>query len=374
MTPAPITVPLNDLRRYAAETRGRLSSIASEVLSSGHFVLGPSVSAFEREFATYCGRTHAIGVANGTDALELALRATGVASGQTVIVAANAAMYGATAVLATGATPRFADVGDSMLLTAATIAAELDQSQDLPAAVIVTHLYGLLADMPAIVALCRDRGISVVEDCAQAHGAKHHSGKMAGSFGDVACFSFYPTKNLGAIGDGGAVVTSDDRIASDVRSLRQYGWERKYQNVMAGGRNSRLDEMQAAMLSSLLPDLDRRNDRRREIAAHMSANIRNPAIRCPAVLNQSYVAHLYVIRCDARSSLADHLAANGIATDIHYPIPDYRQPVLAGRYNGLHLPNTEAACAEVLTLPCFPELTDDEVEAVITACNGWSQE
>lgn len=372
MPPPAANVPLNDLRRYALQTEARLSEIAGRILASGHYVLGPSVAQFERDFAAFCGTGHAIGVANGTDALELALRGTGVAAGDAVVVAANAAMYATGAVLAVGATPRFADVDDhSMVLTATTIAAAIGNGPSMPAAVVVTHLYGLMADMPNIVALCRQRGIVLIEDCAQAHGAIHRDGGMAGSFGDAACFSFYPTKNLGAIGDGGAVVTSDNAVADAVRSLRQYGWGRKYHNERAGGRNSRLDEMQAAFLCSLLPDLERRNSRRREIAARYSRGIHHGGIRCPSALDESYVAHLYVVRCGARDHLAAHLAASGIATDIHYPLPDYKQAMLADANRGTSLPATDAACAEVLTLPCFPELTDDECGAVIAACNAW---
>ncbi len=373
MNAAPsIFVPINDLRRYSQEVIARLLPEAERVLASGHFVLGPEVRRFESEFAAYCGVAHCVGVANGTDALELGLRALGVVAGDHVLLAANAAMYGTSAVLAIGAVPLFADVdGASCLLTEATLLAAIDGAEMVPRAVIVTHLYGRLAPMGSIVALCRRFGIAILEDCAQAHGATDAEGVRAGAFGDIACFSFYPTKNLGAIGDGGAVVCSDDGLAANARKLRQYGWSRKYTNELAGGRNSRLDEMQAAFLSSLLPDLDERNRRRREIANRYSREIRHPNIQVPAPAGYEYVAHLFVVQSTHRDSLASHLHASQVGSDIHYPIPDYRQPMHGDRFAAVSLPTTESLCERVLTLPCFPEMTTEEVGRVIAACNAW---
>ena len=365
-------IPLNDLSRYARRVAPALATRAGAVLESGHYVLGPNVAAFERAFADYCGAGHCIGVGNGTDALELALRGCGVGPGDGVVVCANAAMYGTGAVLAIGAVPVFADVDANGLLTAQTIAEGIAGSPTPTRAVIATHLYGRLADMDAILDLAFTRGMRVVEDCAQAHGARDATGRRAGSWGDAAAFSFYPTKNLGAVGDGGAVLSGDPEIAARVRQLRQYGWSRKYENVLPGGRNSRLDELQAAFLVALLPDLDQRNARRREIARRYSERIVHPGIHVPAVDGGAYVAHLYVVRSAQRDSLAAHLAAAGVTTDIHYPTPDYRQPSIGLQYPGLSLPSTEAACREVLSLPCFPELLDEECEAVIAACNAWS--
>jgi dTDP-4-amino-4,6-dideoxygalactose transaminase len=366
-----IAIPVNDLARYAGQVSDSLAAQAAQVLRSGHYVLGPGVRAFEAEFAAYCGVPHCIAVGNGTDALELALRALGVVPGDAVMVAANAAMYGTTAVLAIGATPVFADVDPSTgLFTGPLLEAALARG-DKPKAVIVTHLYGRLAPMAEILAACRAHGVAVLEDCAQAHGARDANGTKAGAHGDIATFSFYPTKNLGAIGDGGAIACRDDALAGRCRQLRQYGWSSKYTNELAGGRNTRLDEIQAAFLRVLLGDLDRRNARRLAIANRYSAQIRHRDIAVPAVAGDEFVAHLYVVQAGARESLAKHLAANGVGTDIHYPTPDHRQPVHGGRFAQVSLPNTERLCTRVLTLPCFPEMTDAEVDAVIAACNAW---
>ncbi|MGH8105067.1 MAG: DegT/DnrJ/EryC1/StrS family aminotransferase [Arenimonas sp.] len=347
-----------------------LSLAAQGVIESGHFILGTKVAGFEKEFAAYCESSDCIGVANGTDALELALKGMGVEPGQNVIVCANAAMYGTSAVSACDANPVFVDVDlHTATICPDALQALLASTQEPIAAIIVTHLYGQLADMAKICALAERHGIAIIEDCAQAHGARDANNKIAGSFGKAATFSFYPTKNLGAIGDGGAVITSDKTVAERVRKLRQYGWSGKYQNQLAGGRNSRLDEMQAAFLSRLLPRLEQWNARRRDIANAYSSGIQHTDIRTPSIAGSEHVAHLYVINSPRRDALRNHLAARGIGTDIHYPMPDYRQALFSGRFAGISLPNTEALCSSCLTLPCFPELTDDEVQRVIDACN-----
>lgn len=369
---AAISIPVNDLRRYAEETAAPLAQRAADVLRSGCYVLGPSVRDFEARFAEYCGTAHCIGLGNGTDALELALRALGVGPGDGVLVAANAAMYGTTAVLAIGAVPVFADVESrTALLTAETIAQAVDHTAVRPKALVVTHLYGRLAGMGAILAFAKSLGIAVVEDCAQAHGATGPDGRRAGAYGDAATFSFYPTKNLGAIGDGGAVVCTDDAIAERVRQLRQYGWTSKYTNTLEGGRNSRLDEIQAAFLDHLLPDLDRRNERRRAIARRYSTEISHSDIAVPPVAGAEFVAHLYVVQCVQRDALSAHLATYGVGSERHYPTPDHRQPMHGQRFDAVHLPVTEQWCERALTLPCFPEMDDAEVDAVIAACNQW---
>jgi dTDP-4-amino-4,6-dideoxygalactose transaminase len=224
--------------------------------------------------------------------------------------------------------------------------------------------------MEAVNAITRPAGVRVIEDCAQAHGAKR-GGRRAGSFGNVATFSFYPTKNLGAIGDAGAVITAESAVAADLRRLRQYGWETKYRAVLPGGRNSRLDELQAAILRAKLPFLEEWNVRRREIATMYSAQIRNPRVRCPPARGTEYVAHLYVVLCEDREGLKKHLADRGISTDVHYPVPDYRQPAIEAPDWSL-LPRTEAASARILTLPCFPELRADEMVRIVDAINEWN--
>jgi dTDP-4-amino-4,6-dideoxygalactose transaminase len=208
----------------------------------------------------------------------------------------------------------------------------------------------------------------VLEDCAQAHGAQRAE-RRAGAFGQAAVFSFYPTKNLGAIGDGGAIVTSDDAVAKRARRLRQYGWDLKYHVTSKGGRNSRLDEIQAAVLRAKLPHLSNWNRRRRDIARRYSTEIDGARVKVPPVRGEEYVAHLYVVQCTDRDDLRKHLSEGGIASDIHYPVPDHRQPVLAGR-DWPQLPVTDRASREILSLPCFPELTDAEVGHIIARVNA----
>ncbi|NIJ67759.1 DegT/DnrJ/EryC1/StrS aminotransferase family protein [Xanthomonas sp. 60] len=365
----PKAIPVNSLSRHIEPLQDALASAATSVVHSGYFVLGPSVRAFEDAFADYCGVAHCIGVANGTDALELSLRAVNVAPGDRVAVVANAAMYGTSTVLACGAEPIFVDVlVGNATMDPAKLRTVLE-AQPVKA-VIVTHLYGQLSRIEEIAAICGEFGASLIEDCAQAHGARNAQG-LAGSFGDIASFSFYPTKNLGALGDGGAVTTNSPQLAERVRQLRQYGWTQKYTNGIAGGRNSRLDEIQASMLSVMLPKLDAWNSRRRAIAARYSQEIRNSQIITHACGGDDYVAHLYVIRTQNRDMLKAHLDNAGVQTDVHYPLPDYKQPCHGGRFDDVTLPVTEVEAATVLTLPCFPELTDAEVDRVIAACNSF---
>jgi aminotransferase EvaB len=338
-----------------------LHEAASRVIASNRYVLGTEVESFEREFAAFCGTTNCVGVANGTDALELALRAVGVACGDRVVTAANAGYYTATALRAIGAEPTYVDVGDDFVMSAAGLEGALNGAR----AIVVTHLYGRMAPINEIVARAQVAKVPVIEDCAQAHGAAH-AGRCAGAFGTAGCFSFYPTKNLGALGDGGAVITSDANLASRVRSLRQYGWGAKYHVDRTGGRNSRLDEMQAAFLRVKLPYLPVWNAARVAIANRYCEGLRALPIRVPEWCDGEYVAHLFVIRCRDRDALRTHLAAAGIATDIHYPIPDHAQSIEAGD-GKVRLPGTEAACGEVLTLPCYPGMPHADVDRVVAA-------
>jgi len=362
---------LNDLQRQHGFFSSVLEKTVAEVLASGWYILGQQVNRFESLFAEYCGVSHCVGVANGTDALELSLRALKVGAGDSVIASANAGMYSTTAILATGAEPLYIEVEEtSFCLDPKALESLLANTKKLPKAVIVTHLYGQLAAIEEIVSICLKYNITIIEDCAQSHGAERN-GRRAGSFGDLACFSFYPTKNLGAIGDGGAVVTSSAELANRLRLLRQYGWTSKYHVGVTGGRNSRLDELQAAVLAIKLPYLDEWNARRRRIASKYRERISHPQIQLSQTLNSSYVAHLFVIRAPQRESLRQHLERNEIATDIHYPVADHRQACFQGKFDGINLPITERLCQEILTLPCFPEMTDDEVNHVIDTCNRW---
>lgn len=360
---------INDLSRHTQSLQTELGAAIERVLRSGRFVLGTEVKAFEEEFAGYCGASHCVSLANGTDALELALRALGIGHGKTVLTVANAGMYSTVAILATGAKPVYADIlPDTLLMNVAELRHILDQQQ--VDAVIMTHLYGLLGDVPEVIRLVRAYGIPIIEDCAQAHGAMLY-GQKAGSFGDIGCFSFYPTKNLGALGDGGAIVTGRADLADKIRQLRQYGWSGKYHADIAGGRNSRLDEIQAAVLRVMLPMLDGWNVRRREIAARYTEKIFNTAVNTPAIYAEESVAHLYVIRAARRDSLKQHLTEAGIPSDIHYPVPDYLQTCCRHLFEGIDKPVTSQVCAEVLTLPCFPEMSNDEIDLVIESVNSW---
>jgi dTDP-4-amino-4,6-dideoxygalactose transaminase len=361
-------IALNDLARHHAPLAAELEAAMARVHARGWYILGPEVAAFEHEFAAYVGAAECVAVANGTDALELALRALAIGPGDAVATVANAGMYSTTAIRAAGATPTYVEIDASTLqMDPAALAAALTPRTR---ALIVTHLYGRFAHIDLLGQIARERGVALIEDCAQAHGARI-AGGMAGSHGRLGCFSFYPTKNLGALGDAGAIVTGDRDLASRLRALRTYGWGTKYHCTMEGGMNSRMDELQAAVLRAKLPHLDDWNRRRREVAARYAAAIRHPAITLsPPVADESNVAHLYVVRTKERHSLRAHLAEAGVATDVHYPVPDHRQPG-AGETPPQGLVHTERACAEVLSLPCYPELTDPEIDAVATACNRW---
>jgi len=356
-------VPLNDLKRHNSQLREVLRSALERVLESGWFILGREVEAFENEFAAYCGTAYCVGLASGTDALEIGLRALDIQPEDEVITVANAGMYGTIAIRAIGAIPVYAEIDPTTMLMDPEALVGVITSRTR--AVIVTHLYGRMADMRALLAIARRHGLAVIEDCAQAHGAQI-GGQRAGSWGDIGCFSFYPTKNLGALGDGGAVVTSDRQVAERVRQLRQYGWTSKYCSLMAGGRNSRLDEMQAAVLRVKLDHLDAWNEMRREIALrYNSALVDTSLILPPANVEGEMVYHLYVIRSANRNSLKASLQKLGIGCDIHYPIPDYLQPACADLgYGRGSLPLTEQATSEVLSIPCFAELTDLEIGRV----------
>lgn len=354
-------VPFNDLSRQLRTLGPALSSAMDEVLASGWYVMGPQHDAFQTEFAEYAGVAHCCGVGNGTDALEIALRALDCSHGDEVVTAANAGGYTTTATLLVGATPVFADVDPAtQLVTAAAIEPLLSSKTK---AIVVTHLFGKLADIEPIVSLAASHGVSVIEDCAQAHGAER-AGRRAGSFGDVATFSFYPTKNLGALGDGGAIVTDSDSIASAVRELRQYGWADKYDAVTPLGRNSRLDEVQAAVLRVKLPLLDAWNARRREIAERYRAAAQGTDLALlPAGADS--VAHLCVGLHPDRDRFRERLAREGVSSAIHYPTPDHCQPALAGiQWRSAGLPVTESSVGRVVSLPCFPELEDSEVDYV----------
>jgi dTDP-4-amino-4,6-dideoxygalactose transaminase len=353
-----MSIRVADPRRAVAAERTALDAAIGRVLDSGRYVHGPEHAALEEELASFLGVPHCAGVACGTDALALALAAGGCGPGDEVVTAANAGGYTTAAARRLGCALRYADVDATTLgLSAASVEQTLTGKTR---AVVATHLYGLMCDVEGIVELCRGKGIRVVEDCAQAAGARR-DGRRAGSFGDVAALSFYPTKNLAAIGDGGAVATSDSDVDERVRSLRQYGWSEKYRAVVPGGWNSRLDELQAAVLRVGLARLDERNGRRREIVRRYADALPSRAGRFVWNDGEDFVGHLAVILAEDRERLAATLAEAGIGTDVHYPVADYEQPAWP---SDVRLPVTDHAVGHVLTVPCFPELTDDEIDVV----------
>lgn len=355
------TILVSDPRREAQAQQTELLDAFGRFLGSGRYVHGPEHAAFEAEFADYLGVAHCLGVASGTDALELALSGVGCSPGDEVLVAANCGGYASTAARRVGLRVTFADVDPTTLsLSAESVGAALSSETR---AVVVTHLYGLVGDVAGIVERCRELEIAVIEDCAQAAGARS-AGRHAGSFADVSTFSFYPTKNLAALGDGGAVVTQDDAVAARVRALRQYGWETKYRVVTPGGQNSRLDELQAAVLRIRLRELDERNARRRAIVSRYAESLAPEAGRFVASPNEDYVAHLAVAVLEERTRARAAFEAAAIGTDVHYPVADHRQPAWADEYRHVSLPVTEHAVDHVLTVPCFPELSDEETELV----------
>jgi aminotransferase EvaB len=360
-------VPFNDLKRRDTGLRADIHQAVNQVLNSGQYILGSQVQAFEAAFSAYCGAKHAVGVASGTDALELALYALNCGEGDDIITVANAGGYATTAILHAGANPIFADVSPNhFLITAESF---LHAITPKTKAVIVTHLYGLMADMPALCAAAAEHGIPIIEDCAQAHGAAWR-GQKAGTWGTMGCFSFYPTKNLGAIGDAGMVITNNKTLAERLQSLRQYGWQGvKYRNSHDVGRNSRMDELQAAILLLLLPHLDRWNEKRRNIVERYRAILAPLGLEFQEINNpQHFVAHLCGVLSDNREALKQALSQKGIATDVHYPVADYAQPAIIKRIGQrAALPATEKIISEVFSLPCFPEMTEEEIDHVITA-------
>ncbi|MDA7842773.1 DegT/DnrJ/EryC1/StrS family aminotransferase [Methylophilaceae bacterium] len=362
---------INNLSNHIIDNVTIIRSAITRVLESGWLVLGPEVDSFEKTFANYIGADYCVTVANGTDAIELSLKALGIQKGDTVATVANAGMYSTSAILELGASPYFMDVDLSSKLVTFT---EVERAiKSGVKAVVVTHLFGLAAlDIKRIANLCRKNNVMLLEDCAQAHGAKIN-GQCVGTFGDIASFSFYPTKNLGALGDGGAIITNCKNKTKLLYSLRQYGWKGKYKVSIKGGRNSRLDELQAAVLNEFIPLLDKWNSRRREIAIRYNDGITNSNIILPQIaLDESYVGHLYVITSPFRKALIDFLKAEKIGTDIHYPIPDHHQPLFEGKFSSIALTNTEKLSDEVLTLPCYPEMSNNDIKIVISKLNKWT--
>lgn len=362
---------------YKTHRRAIRQAIQS-VLENEQYILGPEVDAFEREFAAFIGVKYALGVASGTDALCLALRACGVERGDRVITVSHTAVATVAAIELVGAVPLFVDInpvtynmdpGD-LERTLKTYASS--KSVARVKAVMIVHLYGQPAEMDRLVVIARKYGLKVVEDCAQAAGALFN-GRRAGSLGDIAAFSFYPTKNLGALGDGGAVTTKNKQFAEKVRLLREYGWKKRYISSIPG-MNSRLDELQAAILRVKLPFLDRENTRRGQIANYYTNHLKDVLIKVPIPASGTRPSyHQFVIQTYKRDSLRKHLQAAGIGVSIHYPAPVHLQPAYRGRVrmSPKGLPNTESISKRILSLPIFPELTAREIRFVAQKILAW---
>jgi len=373
----PVILQSDPKANYLAHKR-EIDEAIQQTLDGGWYILGRQVSDFESEFAGYLGAKHCVGVANGTDALHLALRATGVGAGDAVITVAHTAVATVAAIEMTGAIPLLVDIDPATFTISPewvedAIKSHCDQLHIK--AIMPVHLYGHPADMRAICDTARRYDLKVVEDCAQAHGATIHSmgGLKVGVFGDAAAFSFYPTKNLGALGDGGAVVTNDPEVAGRVRLSREYGWRERYVSDIAGF-NSRLDELQAAVLRVKLKYLDEENARRKEIARIYDDRLAPTSLRLPKRLGGvESVYHQYVARCGERDRLREHLREHGVSALIHYPVPVHLQPAYQNRvpvHRGA-APMTERAARQVLSLPMHPQLSDIQVDRVCVVIDGW---
>jgi dTDP-4-amino-4,6-dideoxygalactose transaminase len=364
-----MNVPFLDLKAINARHAAELKAAAARVIDSGWYVLGEEVKAFEAEFAAWVGSPHCVGTSDGLSALILALRGWKelglLKDGDAVAVPANTYIASILAITENRLRPVLVEPDeDTCNLGAAKLADALTPAVK---AVLAVHLYGQLADMPAIAKLCRERGLLLLEDAAQSHGAQI-DGVKAGAWGDAAAFSFYPGKNLGALGDAGALTCKDAKLAAIVRALRNYGSHEKYKNLVQGP-NDRLDELQAALLRVKLKYLDADNARRREIAARYLREIKHPAVRLPSVRagEASHVWHLFVVRVPDRAAFQQRLSEKGVHTFIHYPIPPHHQQAYAKELGHLQLPLTEAIHREVVSLPISPVMTDEQVGYVIEA-------
>lgn len=350
--------------RYQEE----FESKALEVLRSGWYILGRETEAFEQEFAAYTGAGYCVGLASGLDALWLAFRVLGIGAGDEVIVQANTYIASVMGITINGAVPVFVEPDEYFNLDADKLE---DKITERTRAILVVHLYGQASNMRPIVQLCKKYDLRLVEDCAQSHGACF-DGKMTGTFGDIGCFSFYPSKNLGGFGDGGAIVTDDAKIASDMKMYRNYGSEKRYYNKVVGA-NSRLDELQAGLLRVRLSHIQELTQERRKLAERYSGGLHNPKITLPGVREHAdSVWHQYVVTCEQRQELIDYLNKKEIGTIIHYPIP----PHLSEAYSSLgyrrgSFPVTENYADTVLSLPMYNGMTEEEQEYVIDALNNY---
>lgn len=361
---------MKDYEIFCANPREQYLSSKSEidesvmrVLNSESYILGSEVKSFEEEFAKYIGAEYCVGVNSGTDALILSLEALGIGAGDEVLTPSHTAVATIASIIAVGAVPIFVDISESSFTIDIEKAYSLVTSKTK--ALIAVHIYGHPCEMDPIMIFIHATGLKLIEDCAQAHGAEY-KGKKVGTFGDISCFSFYPTKNLGAIGDGGALVTSNENIANRVRGLRQYGWDTN-RTSQESGRVSRLDEIQAAVLSVKLRKLDELNGKRQNLASLYSLNLKNSKLQLPQSNPQAeHVFHLFVIQVENRTQIISELNAANIFPGIHYPLPAHKHPAFMGFWdkNTQSLMTTEALSNRILSLPMYPELSKSQVELV----------
>lgn len=368
MTNSKSNIPLVDTAAQYRAIKKEIDETAIRVFESGRYIGGPELEAFERDFAEYLGVKFAIGCSSGTTAIQVALQAYGISAGDEVILPANTFIATAEAVSNVGARPVFVDID------AETNAIAPDKIHPAISAktkaIIVVHLFGQPADMKSIVNICQNKKIILIEDCAQSHGAIYYgiksSGQKTGSIGDAGCFSFFPAKNLGAFGDAGMVVTDDEKKAKLVRMLINHGREEKYTHDIIGN-NFRMDPLQAALLRVKLKKLERWNDRRLEIAKRYIDTLKDLPFQLPKIYNDSKpVFHIFAIRTDVRSAVAEHLKKNGIQTGVHYPLPLHLQPAYKSLgYMPGDFPEAEQAAKELLSIPIYPELTNEQVDYII---------
>ena len=356
-----VKIPFNDLKRQNDALDSEIREAIDRVLDSGLYIFGRELEKFEDAFGEYVGCGRVIGVGNGTDALEIALRALDCGPGDEVVTVANAGGYATTAAVLVGATPVYVDVdAETLLMSPDSLKQALTERTK---AVVITHLYGAAANLGALMEVLKSHGhIGVIEDCAQAHGAEYKLDKV-GTFGDLATFSFYPTKNLGALGDAGCVVTSDQMLADRVKRISQYGWANKYESKVPYGRNSRMDEIQAAVLTEKLKHLDKWNERRRSIVTRYNDAAKDSLLSIVHAGSPAYVAHLCVARHPERDAFRDRMHECGVQTGVHYPVLDHEQESMKNvAWRKVDLTNSEKAIREIVSLPCFPEMTDEEIE------------
>ncbi len=358
-------IPFLELKRQYHSIKGEVDSAIAGTFEAGNFILGEKVEAFEKAFARYCNARHCISVGSGTDALNLSVMALGIKSGDEVVMPSHTFIATAFAAINAGAKPVFADIDEKTYnISASGVKKAITQKTR---AILPVHLYGQYCDMAPIMEIASKNNLNVIEDCSQSHGAEYNGKRKL--FGNVACYSFYPTKNLGCYGDGGAVVTDDGEIADKLRLLRNYGQLKKYEHV-AFGYNTRLDEIQAAILLVKLKHLDSWNERRRKLASLYTELLGSSVITPYEADYAKHAYYIYCVRSKKRDALQKHLEKNGVKTLIHYPIPVHRQRVFSS-YNSQRLEVTERVASEILSLPMFPELAEAEVKEVAAAVNSF---